>query len=262
MKWLIIPVALSAVIGFSVINKNKSHKKNTDQAVKGSYRSFALLELFTSEGCSSCPPADKLLPEFAAIDPNIITLSFHVDYWDHLGWKDPFSNAEFSDRQRQYGQQFNLESIYTPQLIVNGQYELVGSNRSTAEADIQQVLKEKATVQLSVDEVKKSNDKLLVTCSVEGDWKNANLFIALVQKHAEMNVKAGENGGSKLSHTNVVRSFIKEAPQQKINFEIAFPKDLAENNWQLILFSQQKNELKITGAASYQPITSNQQPVI
>jgi hypothetical protein len=258
MKWLIIPVALSAVIAFGIINKNKFSKKNTDQAVKGSYSSFALLELFTSEGCSSCPPADKLLPEFAAIDPNIITLSFHVDYWDHLGWKDPFSNAAFSDRQRQYGKQFNLESIYTPQLVVNGQYELVGSNRSTAESDIQQVLKEKAIVQLSIDEVKKSNDKLLVTCSAEGDWKNADLFVALVQKHAEMKVRAGENEGSKLSHTNVVKSLKKESTQQKMNFEIAFPKGLAENNWQLVLFAQQKNDLKITGAVSYQPATSNQ----
>ena len=253
MKWLIITVALSAIAGFGIINKNKSQKKIAVPIVKGSYSSFAVLELFTSEGCSSCPPADKLLPQLAAISPNIITLSFHVDYWDRLGWKDPFSNAAFSDRQRQYGQQFQLESIYTPQLIVNGQYELVGNNRSTAEADIQQVLKEKAIVQLSVDAVKRMNDKLLVNCSAEGDWKNANLFVAVVQKQAETNVKAGENRGSKLSHTNIVRSFDKRTAQQKMSFEISIPKDLTDSNWQLILFTQQKSDLKITGAATYLP---------
>src|SRR5436190_6580011 len=124
MKWLLL-VVISAFAVFGIAKKNSFDKKENNSSRK-TYSSFAVLELFTSEGCSSCPPADRLLPQLASTNPNIIPLSFHVDYWDHLGWKDPFSNAEFSDRQRLYAGQFHLESIYTPQLIVNGEYELVG----------------------------------------------------------------------------------------------------------------------------------------
>src|SRR5258705_6023536 len=130
MKWILIFAVFVTIIGFSFIHKTRTEKKIPSPA--GSYKSFALLELFTSEGCSSCPSADRLLPQLATIDSNIITLSFHVDYWNDLGWEDKFSNAEFTNRQREYGQQLHLESIYTPQLIINGEYELVGSNRSTA----------------------------------------------------------------------------------------------------------------------------------
>jgi hypothetical protein len=246
MKWLLITVVFATIIGFSFIHKTKTEKKNI--SARGSYKSFALLELFTSEGCSSCPSADRLLPQLATIDSNIITLSFHVDYWNDLGWEDKFSSAEFTSRQREYGQQLKLESIYTPQLVINGEYELVGSNRSTAEADIRTVLKEKAKIQLKFDEVKKDGDKIKISCHADGELKDQNIFLALVQKHAETNVKAGENRGSKLSHTNVVRSLTKKSAQQKMDLEISFPKDLSDDNWSVVVFSQDKNDLKITGA--------------
>jgi len=249
MKWILISAVFATIIGFAFIHKTKTEKKITSPA--GSYKSFALLELFTSEGCSSCPSADRLLPELATIDSNIITLSFHVDYWNDLGWEDKFSSSEFTNRQREYGQQLHLESIYTPQLIINGKYELVGSNRSTAEADIKAALKEKAALQLKFDEVKRDGEKLKIGCGIGGELKDQNIFIALVQKHAETNVRAGENRGSKLSHTNVVRSLTKKTARQKMDFEISFPKDLADDNWQLVLFSQDKNDLKVTGAAVY-----------
>ena len=97
------------------------------------YAPVAVLELFTSQGCSSCPSADKLLTETLAeatkTNRNIIGLSFHVDYWDRLGWKDPFSNHAFTKRQYPYGERFGLNGVYTPQEVVNGQQEFVGSNR-------------------------------------------------------------------------------------------------------------------------------------
>jgi len=249
MKWILIVAVFAIIIGFAFDQKMATGKKNTSPG--GSYKSFALLELFTSEGCSSCPAADRLLPQLATMDSNIITVSFHVDYWNDLGWEDKFSKAEFTSRQRAYGQQLHLESIYTPQLVINGQYELVGSNRSRAEAAIKTALGEKAVIRLDFDEVKRAGEKVSVRFHVDGELKNQNIFAALVQKQAETNVRAGENRGSKLSHSNLVRSLIKKTAQQKMDFEISFPKDLTDDNWTIVLFSQDKNDLRITGANSY-----------
>lgn len=256
MKWLLI-IIFSGLAIFGMVKKNDREKKGSGPK---SFNSFALLELFTSEGCSSCPPADRLLPQLATIDANIIPLSFHVDYWNNLGWKDPFSNSEFSQRQQNYRRRFNLESIYTPQLVINGEYELVGSNRSAAEVGIKKLLKENAIVKITIDEVKKENNKLSVNCHLEGDWRKSDLLAAIVQRHAEMNVKAGENHGATLSHTNVVRTFLGQPAKEKMNFEISLPDNISNNNlsadkqgWQLIIYTQQKNDLKITGVVIYNP---------
>jgi len=254
MKLYVFTLAASSIFGLGLFTKKDKAPefKNEPTSIPASYKTFAVLELFTSEGCSSCPSADNLLPELTKLDPNVIALSFHVDYWNRLGWTDPFSNAAFSDRQREYGKQFKLESIYTPQLVVNGEYQLVGSNRNNATQTIKNALKEKATVQIKIGDVKKTVDKLSVSCETEGTDLNKNdLFAAFVQKQAVMNVKAGENSGAKLSHTNVVRSFIKKPAQQKLNFEMNVPRDVNDNNWELILFTREKIDLKITGVAVY-----------
>ena len=252
MKWILIIIFL----GFTVFEVDKKINSADKHHSKRSFQSFVILELFTSEGCSSCPPADRLLPQLASADVNIIPLSFHVDYWDRYGWKDPFSNASFTDRQRDYAKQFKLESIYTPQLVINGQYELVGSNKSVAETDIKKLLKETAPLQLIIDDVKRENDNLSVSCYAKGDLQNCDLVAAIVQKHAEVNVKAGENNGAKLSHTNVVRSFLKFPAKEKTGFHIDVPPELvADNkqNWQLVIYAQRRDDLKITAAALYNP---------
>jgi len=258
MKWILIIFFLALTV-FEVDKKINSADRGVHSS-KRSYQSFAILELFTSEGCSSCPSADRLLPQLAATDASIIPLSFHVDYWDRYGWKDPFSNASFTARQGEYAKQFKLESIYTPQLVINGEYELVGSNRKLAETDINKLLKEEASVQLTIDDVKKENDKLSVSCLLKGKFQNCDLLAAVVQKHAEVDVKAGENHGVKLSHTNVVRSFLKLPAKEKMDFQIPVPGELYNDkssvnkqNWQLIIYTQRKDDLKITGAATFNP---------
>ena len=128
MKWIIVTIAFAGIIGLGFISKSKSTanlKETKEVSIIGSYAPIAVLELFTSEGCSSCPSADRLLPQLAKLDSNIIPLSFHVDYWNRLGWTDPFSSSEYSERQRSYASHLKLESVYTPQLVVNGEYELV-----------------------------------------------------------------------------------------------------------------------------------------
>jgi len=250
MKWLLFIAAVATIACSSGIASKPAANDKEIIEVRASTLSFAVLELFTSEGCSSCPPADRLLPQLTTLDSNVIPLSFHVDYWNHLGWTDPFSKAEFSERQRHYAERFHLESIYTPQLVINGEYELVGSSRSLAEADIKKALKEKSAVTIQIDEVKKAGASLSVGCHLEGDWKQTNITAVLVQKHAEVNVKAGENGGVHLSHTNVARSFNQMPAHQKLSFEMEIPTDLAGENSRLIIYAQQKN-LKITGVAVY-----------
>ncbi len=249
MKWILAIIAVAAATGIALNTKTKSPiVKSFPPAAK----SFAVLELFTSEGCSSCPSADKLLPVLMAEDSNIIALSFHVDYWDHLGWKDAFSSAANTERQRKYAQQFRLESIYTPQLVINGQYEAVGSNKRSADASIQKVLAQTAVIEIKITDAKKEGSKLNVNCELSGEIKGANLVAAIVQKSAERKIKGGENSGAKLLHTNVVRSFIEKTATSKMNFIMDVPSDLADDNWQLILYTQNKADFKITGAAKYQ----------
>lgn len=247
-------MACSGIMGLGFLSKQKTeqmiHPHTT--AVQGTYAPVAVLELFTSEGCSSCPPADNLLPQLAANNPQIIPLSFHVDYWNYLGWTDPFSSNAYSERQREYVTQFKLESAYTPQLVVNGEYELVGSNRGRAEAAIKNALKENAAVQLSIVKMVKDADKINFTVNASGDTKKTMLEAMLVQNSAVMKVKAGENSGATLTHTNVVRSIsAKEKTEAANSFEISIPKNTGDNNWKLVVIARRSNDLKITGAAAY-----------
>ena len=128
-------------------------------------KSPVLVELFTSEGCSSCPPADRALTFLEKQQPNsdaeIITLSLHVTYWDDLGWKDKFSSMLFTQRQELYSQRFNLDSIYTPQMVIDGNYELVGSDLTRA----QKLISESAKNQKAKVEITNTNDKLKIKLS-------------------------------------------------------------------------------------------------
>ena len=112
--------------------------------------SFVLVELFTSQGCSSCPKADKVLEEINTIykNKNVITLGFHIDYWDRLGWKDTFSKHLFTQRQYSYGQQFKNSSVYTPQMVINGKSAFVGSDKAKALRLIEQKINKKAAVKI------------------------------------------------------------------------------------------------------------------
>lgn len=124
IRIIITGILLSAVILLLYAFANK--KTGKDKPVSSG---FAVVELFTSEGCSSCPPADEAVADIQKEYPdNVYVLGFHVDYWDYLGWKDEFSKAAFTKRQQDYASHFSLSSIYTPQVIVNGEKEFVGSN--------------------------------------------------------------------------------------------------------------------------------------
>lgn len=254
MKLISIAIASAGIFSLGSISKSKPVAKPDEiksVSITGSYAPVAVLELFTSEGCSSCPSADKLLPQLAKLDSNIIPLSFHVDYWNRLGWTDPFSSSEYSERQRSYASQLNLESVYTPQLVVNGEYELVGSNRSNAETAIKKALKERSQVQIDISDVKIAGNRVSFISTVSGEYKKTDLLAAIVQKQATTKVRAGENGGATLSHINIVRAFSTQAAAQKNTFQLTIPDKLINNDWELVVYAQQKNDLKITGAVLF-----------
>lgn len=246
--YIVFPLLCAlSLLASSSFNKGLSTKAAFGKA----YNSFAVLELFTSEGCSSCPPADKLLKQLTNENESIIPLSFHVDYWNRLGWKDKFSSSEYSDRQREYASKFGSESIYTPQLVVNGEYELVGSNKSKAESAIAKSLTEKVSANLSINNFKSGNEKVSFNVLLEGNTNSLKINAALVEKNTVTNVKAGENRGATLTSVNVVREFVSKDAKNDLSFEIKIPDKIGD--WEIIVYSQQKNDLVITGAAVFQP---------
>jgi len=163
-------------------------------------RPIALVELFTSEGCSSCPPADRALAALAqSADVTVVPLELHVDYWDSIGWRDPFSSTAFTARQAGYG-----PSLYTPMMVVNGGAPFVGSDRATAEA----VLARSAAKPLAVAVVR-DGERLRVTVDrVDG----AEVWIAVTEDHLVSAPDRGENMGRRLEHTGVVRWLGRATP--------------------------------------------------
>jgi hypothetical protein len=175
-----------------------------NKTVKGSFAPVAVLELFTSQGCSSCPPADVLLNKIIVDGnyPNTFGLSFHVSYWNHLGWTDPYSGEAYTKRQSWYNQRLNA-GLYTPQVVVNGSDEYVGGNKSASDAKLKQALSKPATVAIDLTLI---GGKTLAY-RLQGPFTHAVLNVAIVQNEARNFVKRGENGGRQLSHNNVVLSF-------------------------------------------------------
>jgi len=168
----------------------------------------AVVELFTSEGCSSCPSADAVLGELAKThDPRVFPLAFHVDYWNSLGWPDRFSSAEWTDRQRQYAGTFGTGSVYTPQMIVGGVDQFTGSDRSHAASSIAHFLQAGAAARLVVTAEATSARDVTVRYHVESVPEGASLHVAIAERGLVTRVMAGENRGRTLPHENVVRAF-------------------------------------------------------
>jgi hypothetical protein len=177
---------------------------------------------------------------------HVYVLEFHVDYWDRLGWKDLFSNKAYTQRQQQYVNVFHLSSAYTPQAIVNGKNELVGSDRPQLRSLIEDGLRKKPLNELYLSATV-NGSALLVQYSVS-DAKDQVLNVALVQKKTETSVKRGENAGRRLPHMNVVRD-IKTINPGSGKVSIALPPGLQANDCNIIAFTQDKNTWEVTGVA-------------
>lgn len=209
---------------------------------------IVVMELFTSQGCSSCPPADELLDAIKDKykDDNVFVLSYHVDYWNRLGWRDPFSDETFSDYQRDYAIQFNSRSIYTPQLVVNGSEHFTGSNSTKALAAIRNYSKSKTTNTIKLTDLKKEDDQIVMGYNVKGLTFDQVTF-ALVVSERTTKIGRGENRNRTLKNANiVVNRLVKEEESGLITLSI--PDWISNNDELSIIAYTQNDKLKTTGA--------------
>ena len=201
---------MGAVAGAAFVWQAPTPTASSLSAADETPGSMAVVELFTSEGCSSCPAADALLGRIDAearkLGRPIYCLSFHVDYWDRLGWKDRFSEESITERQRAYSQQLGLDNIYTPQMIVNGTAQFLGSDQKAAVQSLNTALSEIAPVTLDV-KASGHDQQVVVHCQIKNAPPEALLCVACVDATASSTPNRGENKGRRLQHVNVVRDF-------------------------------------------------------
>jgi hypothetical protein len=210
-----------------------------------------LVELFTSEGCSDCPPADRLLEQLDRAQPvagaEIIVFSEHVDYWDRLGWKDPFSEHLFSQRQEDYARRFRLDGPYTPQMVVDGSAEFVGSDSRRALAAIGASAKTQKTA-VRISRLSGSHVRVEVD---PPPGLTSNVYLAVVEKTGDSHVLRGENAGRNLHHVAIVRRI--EA-LGKCRGPVRFDQDVIKEEssnpaFRLVAFVQDGTSGTIHGAA-------------
>jgi hypothetical protein len=164
-----------------------------------------VVELFTSQGCSSCPPADALLGELSKRS-DVLTLGFHVDYWDYIGWKDPYASKLATKRQKQYAESFKLSFVYTPQMVVNGAAESVGSDKAGIEAAVEKA-KTRPAVHPTLMLERRADGGLLVHVGAAEAKRPATVWLACFDRQRSTAVPRGENAGSTLTNYHIVRHF-------------------------------------------------------
>ncbi|MBL0740840.1 DUF1223 domain-containing protein [Chryseolinea lacunae] len=211
----------------------------------------AVVELFTAEGCSSCPLADEMLKELTDImqkeGKHVLALAYHVTYWNHLGWVDPYSQEAFTERQKKYSKLLNVQGLYTPEAVVNGKHEFVGSNPVSFRMAVDSALRTPATYALEAHAaLQKDSVKLTYTLSKEP--KRVVLNVAIVEKYVEHRVLRGENKDRTLKHYHVVRAMEKILkPMQNGTYTLAWPADLPKENGEMIVYVQQTSGWSIVG---------------
>jgi hypothetical protein len=213
-------------------------------------RKAVVVELFTSEGCSSCPPADELLAhlrqDLSAKNIQVIPLGFHVDYWNSLGWKDRFSSADYSRRQEQYTQSLRVDGPYTPEMVVDGVVEFVGNDAGHAQRSIGEAASqpEVATVKIS-----SAADQLAVQVKAPSSSKDAQVVLAITEDNLTTQVGSGENGGRTLHHAAVVRELRQLGRLHEGSFEANVPlkldKDWKRADLRAVVFVQEGGTGKI-----------------
>jgi hypothetical protein len=243
-----LTVAVLGVRAFT--NSTSVSQKGNAAPAKG----FAVIELFTSEGCSSCPPADELIARIQQEDKDqpVYILAFHVDYWNRLGWKDSYSDAGYSRRQSQYAAWLKLESVYTPQIVVNGSTEFVGSDESALRKAIISDLQDVSPASLKLSGIRIGQGRVDWRYQMEGAGNNLSLLVAIVQRSATTAVKAGENNGRTLSHVQIVRNIASLTVKGNDSGagSAPLPQNISPHDVELIAFLQNNDNGRIVAATS------------
>ena len=273
--WLIV---LITVMGLLVADVTISNKKRVEVPARDlpfvSAQSDAqpmgkripvIVELFTSEGCSSCPPADEVLARLERTQPvegaEIIALGEHVDYWNHIGWSDPFSSPIFSERQGAYAEAFGRDGVYTPQMVVDGNAEFVGSNWNKAMIAISQAARlPKADVQITTVQNKAGDVSVQVHVSnfpAVKAGETIDLVLAVTESDLSSNVLRGENAGRSLNHRTVVRKLsliysaeAKPGASFSAGSTVALTKGRNAENLRAVAFTQERKSRRVTGAGT------------
>jgi hypothetical protein len=241
----------------------------TAQGAPGGWNRLVLVELYTSQGCSSCPPADDFVRDFARLGltrDKVLPLTFHVGYWDDLGWRDPFAAPAFTERQQWYARSGRLQSpdgdrglsgLYTPQMIVGGSVHFSGQQKAVAAAEIRRAAERPASVDIA-GEAAIEGDTVTITLRLsprEGfdpsaDWR---AVVALAAKSARTRVLHGENGGAILEEAAVVRALSDRLPLARsgtssLRVSLRRSPDLAWSNAELVTFVQSETTRQVAAA--------------
>jgi hypothetical protein len=262
----IVGIVTVAAIGLGFFRKAVAFSE-TNGASDGAP---VVLELFTSEGCSSCPPADALISELGASTKSVIPLAYHVDYWNHLGWADPFSSRQWSERQSDYARAMNLDGEYTPQMVIGGGWQCGGSDAGSIERAVAAARSAsplgRTTIQASLAGA--GSRKLQVKVSAQM-LSNAGagphtVMLALYENGLVSKIGAGENGGREITYDYTVRRLLPAfeldgakgaSASKELNIEL-------DDSWSLdhlgvAAFIQDPTSLRIEGASSEYPIAKN-----
>jgi hypothetical protein len=179
------------------------------------------VELFTSQGCSSCPPADAFLSELRAL-PHVVALSYHVDYWDYLGWRDTLGSAEFSQRQYDYARSRGDMNVYTPQMIVNGRQHFVGSSKAAVLDAIQVALADPPGVGMAIAE---SSGDFVVSIGALENAPSSTLWLMPIMPETSVKILRGEIAGREIAYHNIVRRLVPAGTWQGIATTLVLHKD-------------------------------------
>ena len=257
------------MFAFSVLLAGTSalgHGLRPGAAPASAPRTIVIAELFTSEGCSSCPPADDVLSQLAHRQPvpgvEVLALGEHVDYWDRLGWRDPFSSPAFSARQSNYDARvFHANRVYTPQLVIDGQLERVGSDARAVQRAIEQAAKTpKTAVGVAAT---RTGDQRGLRVELRGDTPDGpaiddtvDALVAVIEDNLATEVRRGENGGRMLKHSAVVRSLTtvgtlsSREPTWSMNASVPWDQGWKPADVRVIGFLQERQSRRIVGAGS------------
>lgn len=249
----------AAIIALALLGVRSEIAAQTAQNILAGTKPGILVELFTSEGCSSCPPADALLKQLDAqaskTSNQIVVLGEHVDYWDGPGWHDRFSSHEYTDRQEEYARRLRVQEPYTPEMVVDGSTEFTGNDVPRLQAALREAAsRSKALLRISAQEINPAELSVNLDAGpLPSGSKPADLYLALADNQDETKVGGGENSGRSLQHVAVVRSLQKvgkvapDGAQKQVKLRL--PKPNTPGNLRLVAFVQESGNGPVLAAA-------------